>query len=235
MCVELIGLNKWRLHHNIAASVDVVLRHVSVLFSFFLFRLFPLYSNGSWGSWERWLTARSANSCPTTAEWSSRTSRIPTSKMPPSSSSFRLLTVMSEIKVIRHIYLCLRSNPPPGAQFGHSEGTLHAVFSGRDGRQEENNQVQAFSRNTPTHRACLSHIADTELGSPLAVAASLLTGPSSAFSLVEARLKAGHRPRASSRSSCLHRECRVRTECSPPVPPPSQQGNRQPCAPSRRS
>ncbi len=97
VCVELIGLNKWRLHHNIAASVDVVLRHVSVLFSFFLFHVFPciLTVPRSSCSWGRWLTARSANSCPTTAGWSSRTSRIPASKTPPSSSRFRLLTVMS--------------------------------------------------------------------------------------------------------------------------------------------
>jgi stage III sporulation protein SpoIIIAA len=29
VCIELIGLNKWRIHHDIAASVDVVLRRVS--------------------------------------------------------------------------------------------------------------------------------------------------------------------------------------------------------------
>lgn len=31
VCLELIGINRWRLHHNVAASVDVVLRHVRCL------------------------------------------------------------------------------------------------------------------------------------------------------------------------------------------------------------
>ena len=32
VCLELIGVNKWRLHHDIAASVDVVLRQVLLRF-----------------------------------------------------------------------------------------------------------------------------------------------------------------------------------------------------------
>jgi stage III sporulation protein SpoIIIAA len=32
VCLELIGVNKWRLHHDVAASVDVVLRQVLSLF-----------------------------------------------------------------------------------------------------------------------------------------------------------------------------------------------------------
>ena len=46
VCVELTGINKWRIHHNIAASVDVVLRQVCLFPFFFPFHLFDMQQLG---------------------------------------------------------------------------------------------------------------------------------------------------------------------------------------------
>jgi stage III sporulation protein SpoIIIAA len=57
VCVELIGINKWRLHHDIGESVDVVLRNVSL--AFFWCSCLLTFSFSS--SWAKWWSARFDN------------------------------------------------------------------------------------------------------------------------------------------------------------------------------
>jgi hypothetical protein len=63
VCLELIGVNKWRLHHDVAASVDVVLRQVLSLFCCAL-----CFLNVVFNSWEKLSIASCASSCPIMAQ-----------------------------------------------------------------------------------------------------------------------------------------------------------------------